>query len=93
MPENKRQHFVPQFYLRQFSGPGGGTIGVFNLKSGRFITPAKLKSQAAQSWLYGADGEAERHFSVIEGAAAGALRRIVSTGRPPPRRGRITTGS
>jgi len=85
MPENKRQHYVPQFYLRNFAGPGGGTLGVFNLKTDRFITPAKLKSQAAKSWLYGADGEAERHFSSIEGAAAKSIRRILTTGRPPRR--------
>lgn len=85
MPENKRQHYVPQFYLRNFAGPGGGTLGVFNLKASRFITPAKLKSQAAKSWLYGADGEAERHFASIEGAAAGSIRQILATGRPPRR--------
>lgn len=85
MPENKRQHFVPQFYLRNFAGPGGGTLGVFNLKANRFIAPAKLKSQAAKSWLYGADGETERHFGIIEGAAASAIRRVLLTGRPPQR--------
>lgn len=61
---------MPQFYLRNFAGPGDGTLGVFNLKASRFITPAKLKNQTAKSWLYGADGKAERHRASIEGAAA-----------------------
>lgn len=87
MPANRRQHYVPQFYLRAFAGPGGGTIGVWHLQSRRFIPQAKLKGQAAHSWYYGEDGEAERHFGVIEGAAAKPIRTMLQTGRPPTRMG------
>lgn len=47
--------------------------------------PREAKKPAAKSWLYGADGEAERHFASIEGAAAGSIRQILATGRPPRR--------
>lgn len=87
MPANRRQHYVPQFYLRQFSGPGGGTIGVWRVSSGRFIPQAKLKGQAAKAWFYGEDGEAERHFGSIEAAAAVPIREMLRTGRPPIRLG------
>lgn len=85
MPENKRQHFVPKFYLRNFAGPGDGQIGVYNIRSERLIRGASLKSQAYRNYFYGADGAAERHFSVIECAASRTIAEILRSGRPPRR--------
>lgn len=87
MPDNKRQHFVPKFYLRNFSGSGGDAIGVFHISSGRLFRTASLKTQAYRNYFYGKDGEAERHFGDIEGAASQAISSILATGRPPGRFG------
>lgn len=46
-----------------------------------------MKGQAAESWLYGEDGEGERHLGRMEAAAAVAIRRLLATGRPPVRLG------
>lgn len=87
MPDNKRQHFVPKFYLRNFASTGGAAIGVFNIAAGRLIAQSSLKAQAYRDYYYGKDGVAERHFGDIEGAASIAITTVLKTGRPPKRFG------
>ena len=84
MPGKKRQHFVPQFYLKNFSNGGSGkTIGVFNLKSNLFIKEAKLKTQAYEDNFYGADGAIEDILGILESKAALIIKDIIEYGRLP----------
>ncbi len=70
MPENKRQHYVPQNYLKEFSSDGE-SIGVLLTDSGRCIDkPAPINSQAQESFFYGKDLELEKGLAELEGLLA-----------------------
>jgi len=70
MPENKRQHYVPQAYLRLFSRANDNRIGVYAIDRGKLIPNASIRGQACRDYFYGKDGRTERAFSSIEGHAA-----------------------
>lgn len=69
MPENRRQHYVPQNYLREFSSDGE-SIGVFLVDSGKCIDKAPINSQAQESYFYGKDLELEKQLSDLESLLA-----------------------
>ena len=49
-------HYVPQFYLREFStNPGRNEIGIYNFKNNFLFYKAPLKHQAKEKALYGKD--------------------------------------
>lgn len=76
MAENKRQHFVPQNYLKEFSHDGVN-IGVFHVESGRCVEkPAPISSQAQESYFYGQDLTLEKQLSELEGLLADNRRTI-----------------
>lgn len=75
MAHNKRHHFVPQFYLRRFS-PDDRSIGVWNLRSGSVFAQASIKGQCHREYLYGHDGELEKHLSYMEGNTSEIMRQI-----------------
>lgn len=85
MPANKRHHFVPQFYLRNFSvRQEERQIGLFNLKNERFVPATSIKTQAQRNRLYG-NGEGEQVLSELEGIAAEIVRRSLRTSTVPKR--------
>ncbi|MDA3844285.1 MAG: DUF4238 domain-containing protein, partial [Candidatus Kapabacteria bacterium] len=58
--EKKNQHYIPKFYLRNFSYQRNNKqIGVYTLKNNLFIQTGKLKKQASKNFFYGSDGEVE----------------------------------
>ena len=65
MPDNKRQHYVPQNYLREFS-KDGATIGVYLIESENFINEAPIARQAQKPYFYSDNLELERGLSEIE---------------------------
>lgn len=69
MPENRRQHYVPQNYLREFSADGE-SIGVFLLDTNKYISTAPIKSQAQESFFYGKDLVLEKQLSELESELA-----------------------
>lgn len=77
MADNKKHHFVPQFYLRRFSADTR-SIGVWNLSSGAVYPRASIKGQCHREYLYGHDGELEKHLSYMEGNTSGIMRQICS---------------
>jgi hypothetical protein len=53
MPAKKRQHFVPQTYLRRFSiDENGKQIGLYNLQADKIVTMAPIKGQCAKNYIY-----------------------------------------
>lgn len=82
--KKKNQHYIPKFYLRNFSYQGNEKqIGIFNLKSEFYYKTAKLKTQGSKNFFYGYDGEIEDGLSEIEGILATSTRKIIETMRLP----------
>src|SRR5208283_1382271 len=78
MPPKKRQHYVPKFYLRNFSiGAAGKSIGIFNIPSEKFISSGSLKEQAYKDYFYGKDGKIEDIYRQFENRAAIIIRSII----------------
>ncbi|UKT65456.1 DUF4238 domain-containing protein [Pedobacter mucosus] len=76
--EKKNQHYIPKFYLRNFSYQNmGRQIGVFNLASSFFFQTAPLKNQGSKNFFYGKDGIIEDGLSNIEGQLAQLIREIL----------------
>jgi len=62
MPQNKKQHYVPKFYLKRFT-PNERLINLYNLKSRRNIIGASLSSQCYKDYMYGKDGRCDAEIS------------------------------
>lgn len=82
----KNQHYVPQFYLRNFSCfENGKEIGLFNINSQKYVVAGPLKNQASGRFFYGKDGKIEDWLSNIEGFLATCIRSILETRSIPLR--------
>lgn len=76
--EKKNQHYIPKFYLRNFSyKKNNNQIGIFNLKKDFFFQAAKLKTQGSKNFFYGYDGVIEDKLSEIEGDLSQTLKDII----------------
>lgn len=76
--EKKNQHYVPKFYLRNFSIElNYNQIGLFNIFSELYVEKAKLKTQGCKNYYYGEDGILEDMLSNIEGYLATEIREII----------------
>ena len=82
MPQNKRQHFVPKFYLKRFSNDGK-SINIWNIKRKQKFCNASLKNQCYGNYFYGKDPVIEQALSTIEASNAGVLRSIGETSTLP----------
>ena len=79
MSKRKNQHFVPRFYLRNFSYLlNGKQIGVYNTKNAFCFKTAPIKSQGARDFFYGTDGIIENRLSEIEGRLAAIVKKILA---------------
>jgi Protein of unknown function (DUF4238) len=80
MPSKKNQHYIPQFYLRNFSiDENQKTIGVFNLNDNFFFKGASIKNQGSEKFYYGIDGKVEEGLSKMESILAPKLKEIKET--------------
>jgi hypothetical protein len=78
--EKEKQHYVPKFYLRNFSFEGNKKqIGVFNTITQFFISDAKLKTQAYKPFYYGRDGEMEEMLAELEDKLSPITNYIITT--------------
>ncbi len=75
MGKRINQHFVPQFYFRQFSG-GANCIQAFFPNQSRIVRNAPIKGQCASGRFYG-DDEAETVLSKLEGQYSAALHSMI----------------
>ncbi len=85
MPNNKKHHYVPRFYLKRFSG-NGKSIGLYNLSKKLNIHTANLKKQCYKDYFYGKDQVTENTLSEIERLASTLFTAIDKVGEVPPRR-------
>lgn len=85
--DKKNQHYIPKFYLRNFSfNSNKKQIGVFHLNSSFFYQTAKLKTQGSKDFFYGHDGEIEDSLAEIEGHLATVIHDIISTDECPKKK-------
>ncbi|MDT4761848.1 DUF4238 domain-containing protein [Sphaerochaeta sp. PS] len=72
-----KQHFIPQFLLRNFATDSDSLhLNLFLLKEERIITYAKIRNQAERQYLYGKDQKLESRFSKIEGSVAPLISKL-----------------
>lgn len=62
MLEKKRQHYVPRFYLKNFSWGNRRPIHLCNIKTGAQITAENLVTQCYEGYFYGKDLVLEEMF-------------------------------
>jgi len=78
--DKKNQHYIPKFYLRNFSIDNNQKqIGIYNIKSRFFYASAALKQQGSKNFFYGHDGVIEDQLSNIEGRLATLIKNITSS--------------
>lgn len=82
MPDNKSHHYVPRFYLRNFS-QSGKSVDLFNIDSQRIIKNAPIKGQCCRDYFYGKTPENEKMLSAAEGEVAQLFRLIHEQVRLP----------
>ncbi len=83
MPDNKKHHYVPKFYLRRFS-ENGKSINLWNISQQRQILAASLKNQCYRDYFYGKDQTVEYALAETEGHTAEIFRLIDKFQEPPP---------
>lgn len=82
MPDHKRQHFVPRFYLKGFTA-NPKVVNLFNWKNNKTIFNASLREQCYVDYFYGADGTMEEQFAAVEGVMSDYFKHIHETGQLP----------
>ena len=82
MPEKKYNHYVPKFYMANFSG-SSKYIDKCILASGKIIRGVPTKSTGGHDYLYGRDGVIEDAFSKMESIWAAIIRTIIQTEQLP----------
>lgn len=65
MPENKNQHYVPQFYLKLFTD-NNSKFNIFNIESGKTYDNVPYKGQGQKDYFYGKDMTFENKFQDME---------------------------
>ncbi|MCK5608723.1 DUF4238 domain-containing protein [Candidatus Pacearchaeota archaeon] len=84
MPENKKQHFVPRFYLRNFaSDKAQKQINLYSFSSSRLIRQIGLNDQCYKDYFYGKDKRNEKNLSKIEGISRNIITKILNREKMP----------
>ncbi|KLU05081.1 hypothetical protein RISK_002843 [Rhodopirellula islandica] len=78
MADRKNQHYVPQYYFRNFS-ENGRNIGMLSTADGVVVPRAAIKGQCARNNFYGSK-ELESAFSQMEATHASATRAAIEIG-------------
>ena len=77
-------HYVPQFYLRNFS-ENSKNIGMYINRHKNYINSASIKKQACKNYLYGKDQTIEDTLMDIEYRASIIIKHIINTYELPPK--------
>ncbi len=76
--ETKNQHYVPQFYQRNFSNDGK-TIGAYVLEKSRYIPKAPIKNQSSGDYFYSDNMKIEKTLGLMEGMANVVIKKIIES--------------
>lgn len=77
MPQKKNQHYVPQFYMRNFSDDGK-KIGIYLLQRREYIANAPIKNQASKDYMYSKDPTMENALGDLEGLSDDTIKKIIA---------------
>ena len=83
MSQQKKQHYVPVFYLKEFSSDGK-RINFWNIPSKKKMLRVGLKGQCQKNFFYGRDRVFEQILGDIEAGASTVLRDVVKDRKLPP---------
>lgn len=72
----KKQHFVPRFYLKNFTDTPK-RIGVHNFKNEKTVKSSNLYNQCQKDFFYDKDNVIEDNLAKLEREVANLLRRII----------------
>jgi len=82
--EKKNQHYVPKFYLRNFSINNNlRQIGIYNLNNKKYIPSGSIADQAYKKYYYGKDGELEDYLSYTEAIESKTIKEVITKEMPP----------
>jgi hypothetical protein len=84
MAENKKQHFVPRFYLGNFSFDGGARTNLIRIAELKAISGIGVADQCQDAYFYGKDLTLEKALATIEASAAKVIRGILGGGTIAP---------
>ena len=83
MPANKHHHFVPQFYLRNFS-PDRSSVSSFNFKNSKYLPVVSISRQCQRPYFYGKDQAREKGMKRFENVWAPLVHYLVNARAPLP---------
>jgi len=75
--KNVKQHYVPQFYLREFKTNGDNAIGCYSKNRKRFVEHVSIDDECYDDYFYGDDLFIEDAFSKIESDQKNLIQEIV----------------
>lgn len=78
MNKKKKQHYVPQFYLRNFTRQDN-KFTLINLKTNSIIENAPCKDQCYENYYYGIDEKWEKKLGAIETEASIIIKKIIDS--------------
>ncbi|MCB9234842.1 MAG: DUF4238 domain-containing protein [Bacteroidia bacterium] len=82
--DKKNQHYIPKFFLRNFSYLGNRKeLGIFDLNNSFYFQRAKLKTQGSKNFYYGMDGKIEAWLEKVETNLAILVQEIIKTKKGP----------
>lgn len=93
MPNNKKQHIVPQFYQRNFSNDGK-SIGKYLIRLKRSVKPPSIKNTVSEDYYYddkdsieSGKQTIEKTLDIIERGASIAIKELIQNGEEilPPK--------
>lgn len=82
MPDNKKHHYVPVFYLKRFSD-NDKSINLWNIPKAKKILSAKLRSQCYKDYFYGTELLIEHTLGTVE-ARLSKIFRLIDQYKCPP---------
>ena len=90
MGEKKRQHYVPQFYLKNFVRENN-KFTVLNIRNGKIIEEVPYKKQCYENYYYGNDGMWEEKLGEIERKTSLIINKILNQSTYYPNLKEIST--
>jgi hypothetical protein len=86
MSKKENQHYVPKFYLRNFSWENNlKEIGIYNVVNNFHFERAPIKSQACRPYFYDSDSTIENSLSKLENVNTFFFKDIIAHNSLPPK--------
>lgn len=77
MPQNKKQHYIPKFYMKNFSD-FNGRVNVLNLRDKQIYENVPYKNQGYNTYYYGLDTKWEKILSNKEQIWATSIKSVLN---------------